>query len=145
MLHKNLTDKIIGSFYQVYNTLGYGFLEKVYENAMVIELTENHLQVLQQKKISVFYKKANVGDYTADLIVDNKVIIELKAAESLCNDHKNQLINYLKATEFEVGLLLNFGPKPEVRRVLFTKDHKQIHNSQVLNLCKSVLSVSSVC
>lgn len=118
--HTELTDKIIKAYYKVYNTLGYGFLEKVYENAMFIELKKMNLFVQKQKNISVFYESEEVGDYYADLIVDEKVIVELKAAEGLCEEHECQLINYLKATEIEVGLLFNFGKKPELRRKIFS-------------------------
>lgn len=118
--HTELTDKIIKAYYKVYNTLGYGFLEKVYENAMFIELKKMNLFVQKQKNISVFYESEEVGDYYADLIVDEKVIVELKAAEGLCEEHECQLINYLKATEFEVGLLFNFGKQPELRRKIFS-------------------------
>lgn len=118
--HTDITEKIIKAFYKVYNTLGFGFLEKVYENAMFIELRNMGLFVEKQRRIKVFYEEQEVGDYFADLIVDEKVIIELKASESLCEEHEFQLINYLKATEIEVGLLLNFGKKPEFKRKIFT-------------------------
>lgn len=118
--HSDLTEKIIKAFYKVYNTLGFGFLEKVYENAMFIELRNMDLFVEKQRRIKVFYEGNVVGDYCADLAVEDKVIVELKAAEALCEDHEFQLINYLKATEIEVGLLLNFGKKPEFRRKIFT-------------------------
>ena len=108
MLHENITKKIIEAYYKVYNSLGYGFLEKVYENALKIELKRLNLKVDQQKNIKVFYDQFEVGDYFADLIVEDLVIVELKAAESLCEEHEAQLINYLKATNLEVGLLLNF-------------------------------------
>lgn len=111
---------IIKAFYNVYNHLGYGFLEKVYDNAMLIELQDLGLFVTKQYPIKVFYKDKDVGDYYADLLVEKKVIVELKAAESLCEEHKFQLINYLKATELEIGLLLNFGKKPEIKRKIFT-------------------------
>jgi GxxExxY protein len=124
MLHADVTDKIIKAFYKVNNTLGYGFLEKVYENAMAIELRKIGCQVWKQKNIKVYYEGEEVGDYYADLLVDNKVIVELKAAESLCEDHETQLINYLKATQIEVGLLLNFGKKAEFRRKIFTNEQQ---------------------
>ena len=120
MLHANLTEKIIKAFYTVNNVLGYGFLEKVYENAMCIELRKMGLDVEKQKNIKVYYDDNEVGDYYADLIVNNLVIIELKAAESLCYDHGVQLINYLKATQIEVGLLFNFGKKAEFKRKIFS-------------------------
>jgi len=124
-LHKELTSQIISCFYKVYNTLGFGFLEKVYENAMLTELNEIGLFTERQKPISVFYNEKLVGEYFADLIVENKVIIELKAAESLIEEHELQLINYLKATDIEVGLLLNFGKKPEVRRKIFSNKNQR--------------------
>ena len=124
MLHSEITDLILKAFYKVYNILGYGFLEKVYENAMRIELTEMGLNVLQQKKIKVFYEKNLVGDYFADLIVNQLVIIELKASENICEEHEAQLLNYLKATDIEVGLILNFGPKPEISRKVFDNSRK---------------------
>ncbi|MDH3575557.1 MAG: GxxExxY protein [Desulfobacteraceae bacterium] len=122
MLHSELTEKIIKAFYKVYNTLGYGFLEKVYENALVIELKKMGFHISQQYNIKVYYDGVIVGDYFADIIVEDNVIIELKSAESLRKEHKFQLINYLKATEKEVGLLLNFGKTPEFKRAIFTND-----------------------
>lgn len=120
MIYQEITDQIIKGFYSVYNTLGYGFLEKVYENALLIELRSLGLLVQKQVPIKVYFKEQQVGEYYADLIVENKVIVELKAAESLCEEHEFQLINYLKATEIEVGLLLNFGKKPQFKRKIFT-------------------------
>ncbi|MBW7842802.1 MAG: GxxExxY protein [Ignavibacteriaceae bacterium] len=124
MLHENITKKIIEAYYKVYNSLGYGFLEKVYENALKIELKRANLKVDQQKNVKVFYNEFEVGDYFADLIVEDLVIVELKAAESLCEEHEAQLINYLKATNLEVGLLLNFGKKAEFKRKVFSNDRK---------------------
>ena len=126
MLHQELTDKILKSFYKVYNTLGYGFLEKVYENALLIELHEQGLNCEAQFPIKVFYNNKNVGNYVADLIVEELVIVELKAAETLVIENEFQLINYLKATEYEVGLLLNFRKKPQFKRKIFTNDRKKI-------------------
>lgn len=120
--HSDITERIIKAFFKVYNTLGYGFLEKVYENALMIELKKDGLEAENQRKIKVFYDGFQVGDYFADIIVNDLVIIELKAAESLCEEHELQLINYLKATEIEVGLLLNFGKKPEFRRKVFSNN-----------------------
>lgn len=125
--HSDITDKIISCFYKVYNTLGYGFLEKVYENAMFLELKNLGLFVEKQKQITVYYEKQKVGEYYADLIVSDSVIIELKAAESLCEEHEFQLINYLKATEIEVGLLLNFGKNPQLKRKVFSNNRKTNH------------------
>ena len=124
MLHDHITRKIIKAFYTVNNTLGYGFLEKVYENAMVIELRKLGCRVQQQQNISVYYNESRIGEYYADLLVDNKVIVELKASEAICEEHEAQLINYLKATSAEVGILLNFGKKAEFRRKIFTNDRK---------------------
>ncbi len=124
-IYSELSDTIIKAFYKVYNTLGFGFLEKVYENAMIIELKKSGLQVEKQKPISVYYDEKIVGEYFADLIVDNKIIIELKAAESICAANECQLVNYLKATDIEVGLLLNFGKEPQIKRKVLTSDHKK--------------------
>ncbi len=122
--HSDLTDKIIKAFYKVYNTLGYGFLEKVYENAMSVELNKEGLQHSRQHPINVFYDDEQVGSYYADIIVEDKVIIELKAAEGLCEEHEAQLTNYLRATEIEVGLLLNFGKEPQLKRKVFSNEFK---------------------
>lgn len=124
MLHSDVTEKIIKAFYKVNNTLGFGFLEKVYENAMVIELQKMDCTVSQQKNIKVYYEDEVVGDYYADLLVDDLVIVEIKSSEGLREEHESQLINYLKATEIEVGLLLNFGRKAEFKRKIFTNDRK---------------------
>jgi GxxExxY protein len=126
MLHEDLTSKIIKVFYKVNDSLGYGFLEKVYENSIYIELIKMNLQVEKQKNIKVYYKGYEVGEYYADLIVNDLVIVELKAAESLCEEHEAQLNNYLKSTNIEVGLLLNFGKKAEFKRKIFTNDRKFI-------------------
>lgn len=125
-LHKEITGKIIKAFYIVYNKLGYGFLEKVYTNAMIIELGRLGLNCIKQQSIRVFYDEMVVGDYFADIIIENFVILELKAAEAIAEEHEYQLINYLKATDKEVGLLLNFGKNPGIKRKIFTNDRKQI-------------------
>ena len=140
MLHAESTDKIINSFFKVYNTLGYGFLEKVYENALVIELKRAEFNVLQQQNIKVFYENHVVGDYFTDIIAD-QVILEIKASECLRDENKAQLINYLKATDKEVGLLLNFGKTPEFKRVIFTNDRKERFELESTNPCVSVESV----
>ncbi len=129
MLHSEITEKIIKAFYNVYNTLGFGFLEKVYENSMKIELMKMGMKVESQKNIKVHYLGYEVGDYFADLVVNSLEIVELKAAESLCEEHEAQLINYLKATNIEVGLLLNFGKKAELRRKIFMNENKK-HSKQ---------------
>ena len=122
--HKELTEEIIRIFYKVYNTLGYGFLEKVYENAMMIELRKRNIPATPQSPIEVVYEDEIVGEYFADILVDDKVIVEIKAAKNLNPDHEAQLLNYLKATDIEVGLLLNFGPKPEIKRKVFDNNKK---------------------
>ncbi len=119
MKHEDITERIIGAFYHVYNTLGWGFLEKVYQNALVIELRKRGIAVVANARIEVFYDGELIGDYIADLLIEECVIAELKAAESIAPAHEAQLVNYLKATSIDVGLLLNFGPKPQVRRKIF--------------------------
>lgn len=117
--HSELTDKIIKCFYTVYNQLGYGFLEKVYENALLIELRKMGLNAEKQIAIKVYYDQQEVGDYYADIIVNQLVILELKATQTMAAAHEAQLVNYLKATQIEVGLLLNFGLQPEIKRRVF--------------------------
>ncbi len=121
LLHADVTEAIIRGFYHVYNALGCGFLEKVYENSLRISLTKAGFAVEQQKPITVSFEDEHVGEYFADLLVAGKVIVELKAAEVIAAEHEAQLLNYLKATGIQVGLLLNFGPKPEFRRKVFTR------------------------
>ncbi len=123
--YKELTEKIIEYFYKVYNRLGYGFLEKVYENALIIELKKAGINALPQTPITVIYQDEVVGEYFADILVDNKVIVEIKAVRSLVPEHEAQLLNYLKATNVEVGMLLNFGPQPELRRKAFDNTKKK--------------------
>lgn len=122
--HKELTEKIIKVFYKVYNKFGYGFLEKVYENAMMIEFMKENMAAVSQYTINVFYEDKIVGEYFADILVDDKVIVEIKAARALALENEAQLLNYLKATNIEVGLLLNFGPKPEIKRKIFDNYRK---------------------
>ena len=119
-----LTEKIIGAFFRVYNQLGYGFSEKVYENAMVLELRKLGLNVEQQKPIAVYYGERIVGEYFADILVNDAVILELKAVKQLLEEHSAQLLNYLKASPVEVGLLLNFGPKAQYSRKVFDNERK---------------------
>ena len=123
--HSDLTAGIIGAFYDVYNQLGYGFLEKVYENALSHELGKRGFQVKQQAPIEVYYDGLIVGQYYADLLINDTILVELKAADGIAEGHEAQLINYLKATELEVGLLLNFGPKPQVKRKIFETARKK--------------------
>ena len=118
-IHSGLTREIIDCFYHVYNQLGYGFLEKVYENALCHELRKRGFVAVQQAPIVVWYDGIKVGEYYADILVEDKVLLELKSVSSLADEHTAQLLNYLKATGKEIGLLLNFGPKPDVRRKIF--------------------------
>ena len=122
--YKPLTEKIIKIFYKVYNNLGYGFLEKVYENAMMLDFKKENIPAVSQYAIKVFYEDEIVGEYFADILVDGKVIVEIKAARNLALENEAQLLNYLKATDKEVGLLLNFGPKPEIKRKVFDNYRK---------------------
>jgi GxxExxY protein len=122
--HKELTDKIIKIFYKVHNKLGYGFLEKIYESAIAIELENENISAVWQAPIQVFYDQKLIGEYFADILVENKVIVEIKASRQLVEENEAQLLNYLKATKMEVGLLLNFGPKPEVKRKAFDNARK---------------------
>jgi GxxExxY protein len=129
LIHKELSNKIISAFYDVYNKLGYGFLEKVYENALYNELIARGMYCKKQQPIKVFYKDIEVGSYYADIIVEDKIILELKAS-ALCEEHEYQLLNYLKATDIEVGLLLGFGKEPVFKRKIFTNDRKKEHKSR---------------
>ena len=131
MLHEEITSDIINAFYHVYNTLGYGFLEKVYENALAKELAKRGHAIKQQVPIQVLYEGETVGEYFADILVDDKVILELKVAEEIAEAHEAQLINYLKATNTQVGLLLNFGPKAEFKRKIFTKGKNRTRRSRI--------------
>ncbi len=127
---RELTEQIIGAYYDVYNGLGYGFLEKVYVNALVHQLQKRGLLVGKQHKIHVFFDGVLIGEYFADLVIENRVILEIKAANTLADEHVAQLMNYLKATTCEVGFVLNFGPEATFKRVYFS-------NGKKLNLKKS--------
>ncbi len=124
LLHEDLTKKIIGAFYTVYNQLGFGFLESVYEKAMMIELEKQGLKCERQQSIPVYYDEVAIGKYYADIVVEDTIILELKACP-LVKEHGLQLYNYLKATDIEVGLLMSFGKKPVIDRKLFTNDLKK--------------------
>ena len=127
--YKELTDRIIQAFYCVYNELGFGFLENVYQNALYFELQNRGFKVEPQKVIDVYYQTQLVGKYKADLVVNDLIILELKAVDYLVEEHELQIINYLKATDKEVGLLLNFGMKPEIRRKAFDNNRKNPRKS----------------
>jgi GxxExxY protein len=123
--YSELTEQIIGIFYEVYNELGFGFLEKVYEEAMALALKERGIQFRQQVP-SVWFHGQTIGSYDADLIVGGVVLVELKACRALESAHEAQLLHYLRSTEIEVGLLLNFGPRPQVKRLAFENERKKI-------------------
>ena len=114
--HADLTEKVLKAFYHVYNTLGYGFLEKVYENALIITLEKMGLDVEPQRRLIVYFEGQPVGEYWADVVVEGVLILEIKSASAICEAHEAQLINYLRATGIRVGLILNFGPKPQFAR-----------------------------
>jgi GxxExxY protein len=126
MKNEEITDLIIKAFYNVYNKLGFGFLEKVYEKAMQIEMHDLGLNSEAQKPIKVFYNEQKIGEYFADILIENKVIIELKInKEGISKQNEAQLLNYLRATDIEVGLILNFGKKPEFKRKVFDNEIKK--------------------
>jgi GxxExxY protein len=139
--HFELTEKIIGVFYDVCNELGYGFLESTYAEAMVVALTQAGLAAVREVPVPVWFRCKKVGQYFADLMVDDAVLLELKAARArtLESAHEAQLLHYLRATEIEVGLLLNFGLRPQFRRLLFDNERKKIRE----NPCGSVAEVSA--
>ena len=118
-LYEELSSKIIQSIYRVYDKLGYGFLESVYENALLIELKRLGVEVENQKELKVYYDNEIVGIFRSDIIVEDKIIIELKSVVSLTKIHEVQLVNYLKATKLKVGILVNFGEKLEIKRKYF--------------------------
>ncbi len=124
--HKQLTETIIGVFFEVYNELGHGFLDSVYERAFEVALTSKGLDVRRQIQVPVWFRGHKVGDFVADVLVDRSVLLELKAARTLDSAHEAQLLNYPRATEIEVGLLFKFGIKPEFRRLAFDNSRKQV-------------------
>jgi GxxExxY protein len=134
-----LTEKIIGAFYDVYNELGYGFLESVYEASLVIALRQLELSVERQAPVPVWFRQHRIGEFRADILVERKVLIEVKSARALDPAHEAQLLHSLKATEIEIGLLVNFGERPQFRRLLFDNEGKKIRG----NPCKSVAGVAA--
>lgn len=141
--HSDVTEKIIKEAYYVYNALGHGFLEKVYETALGKRLIKSGMKAKQQFPISVYFDDEIIGEYFADLLVDEKVIVEIKAIEKLNSIHEVQLVNYLKATEIEVGLLINFGPKIEIKRRIFSSKTRSVANmDNIKNQRKSVSNKS---
>jgi GxxExxY protein len=137
--HSELTQKIIGVFYDVYNELGYGFLESTYAEALMVALEETGLRAAREVPVPVWFRGRKIGQYYADLMVGEVVLLELKAARTLESAHEAQLLHYLRATEHEVGLLLNFGMRPQFRRLLFDNERKKIRG----NPCESVAKVSA--
>jgi GxxExxY protein len=137
--HSELTEKIIGVFYDVYSELGHGFLESTYAEALVVALEQSGLSTAREVPVPVWFRGRKVGQYYADMIVGGVVLLELKAARTLESAHEAQLLHYLRATEIEVGLLLNFGLGPQFRRLLFDNDRKKIRE----NPCESVAKVSA--
>jgi len=127
--YQELTEKIIGIFYNVYNELGYGFLESVYEKCLIIALRENALDAEEQVAIPIFCRGHAVADFSADLLVNGKILIEIKTCKTLERAHEAQLLNYLRATEIEIGLLLNFGERPQIRRLIFDNERKKHRGS----------------
>ena len=126
LIHEELSATILGAFYEVYHQLGYGFLEKVYQNALFFELKGRGLDVVPQKRCPVFYKGREVGEYYSDMIVNELIILELKACDKIVGEHISQLQNYLKASDIELGFILNFGPKPQFFRKVFSNTLKHI-------------------
>lgn len=122
--HRDLTNLIIKAFYNVYNLLGYGFAEKVYHNALIIELQRLGLTAEKEQQIKVYFRSEIVGEFYADIVVNDLVILELKAAKTLIAQHEAQLLSYLRATKYEVGLLFNFGPEPEIQRKSYNNSAK---------------------
>jgi GxxExxY protein len=127
LLHSDLTEKILGVYYDVYNEVGHGFLESVYANCMYLALTVAGVSVRREVPVPVYFRGQDVGQFKADLVVNGCVLIELKAVQNLDRSHEAQVMNYLRATELEVGLLLNFGgSKPQFRRIVFDNSNKKI-------------------
>ena len=129
--HSALTETIIGVFYDVYNELGFGFLESVYRNSLRLALVQKGLIVEQEAPVTVFFRGQNVGDFRADLVVNGAILVELKTAEMIVAAHESQILNYLRSTGLEIGLILNFGPKPRIRRLLLDDErkHRFVHKT----------------
>ena len=129
-------EKVLGVFYKVYNELGHGFLESVYSRAMAIALREVGLPIEVESAVPVWFRGIDIGNFRADFLIEKKVLLELKTVDHLDRHHEAQLFNYLRATDIEVGLLLNFGPRPEFRRIVLDNDKKRIR----VHPCSSVVS-----
>ena len=139
MLHEELTERIIKIFYDVYNEVVHGYLESVYENAMTIALEQEGLKVERQVGLPVFFRGQSIGVFYADLIVEGLVILELKAVRSIDASHEAQLLHYLRSTEIEVGLLLNFGVKPEMKRKIYDNPRKSLPMDEQLEDLDTIL------
>ncbi len=124
LLHSRTTNLVLKAFYQVHNILGYGFLERVYSSSLIIAGKDLGLSIEREVPVKIYFKGLLVAKYQVDLVADRAVLIELKAARAIAEEHEAQLLNYLKATTYEVGLLLSFGPKPEFRRRVFENSRK---------------------
>lgn len=135
--HSELTERINGIFYDVYNEMGHGFLESTYASAMLVAMEESEIKAVREVSVPVWFRGRKVGQYFADMLVEDKVLLELKATRQLESGHEAQLLHYLRATEIEVGLLLNFGLRPQFRRLLFDNERKKIRENQ----CESVARV----
>ena len=132
LLQKELSDEIIGAFYEVYQQLGYGFAERVYQNALYFELIDRGLRVETQQKCVVYFKGKHVGTFYSDMIVNDAIILELKVFSSISEAHERQLLNYLKASKIEIGYVLNFGKEPEFSRKILS-NWKKPHLNQGSN------------
>ena len=137
--YADVTGKIIGIFYDVYNELGYGFLESVYEESLVIALRQAGLIVNRQVPLPVWFRNQKVGDFRADITVEECVLVESKCAKNQDLAHEAQILHYLRSTDIEIGILLNFGLKPQFRRLIFDNERKKIRE----NPCESVARISA--
>lgn len=138
LLEAGLTERVIGVFFAVYNELGAGFLESVYENAFALALREAGIEVTQQAPLAVRFRGVCVGDFKADLLIADRLVIELKAVSQLTTAHEVQLVNYLKATGIPIGLLFNFGPKPQFKRRILTSDLSNSRSSAPIRVQNDV-------
>ena len=131
MKHEEVTERVVAAFYHVYNTLGWGFLERVYHNSLKYELEKRGLKVASQARFEVFYDGVPMGEFFTDLLVEDCVILELKSAEGIAPEHEAQLLNYLRASNIDVGLLLNFGPKPQIRRKIYDTARRTVSINRI--------------
>jgi GxxExxY protein len=134
MKHESLTEKLIGTFYTLYNELGHGFLESVYQRGFVLMLADQGITFVEQAPIRVMHRGRELGEFRADLLVENIVLVEFKAVKALEAAHEKQVFNYLKATNIEVGLLFNFGPRAQFRRILLENSYKTQRSASAVAL-----------